>query len=98
MRLNFCLENLWKTGENKGSNPIVLNTFHRTQRDLIRTVEKPSIYPQIFPLYPLAPGPNRAQTGLRKELKTKDLGVRLALYPQTVFAYNTKTNYYFLSN
>lgn len=95
MRLNFCLDNLWRTGENMGSKSPLLNTFHKAVGGRNRTVEKLSFYPQTFPLYPLAPGPNRAQTGLRKGLKTRDLGDRLTLSPQTFFDYNTKTNSYF---
>jgi len=96
--LTFCLENLWITWHSKGIKTLLLNTFHARQRVQIRTVEKASFSPQAFPLYPLTPGPNRAQTGFRKGLKTKVLGRPLALYPQTLFVYNTKTNNYFLSN
>jgi len=74
------------------------NTFHKLSREQIRPVEKPYFSPQIIPLYPLASGPNRAQTGVPKTPKSKDLGTRISLSPQTLFDYNTKTNSYFLSN
>lgn len=98
MRLNFCLENLWITRHGKGIKTLLLNTFHGHRGVQIRTVEKAPFSPQTFPLYPLAPGPNRAQTGFRKGLKTMVLGNPPGLYPQTFFVYNTKTNNYFLSN
>ena len=76
----------------------LLHTFHNLPGEQKRTVDKPRFSPQIIPLYPLTPGPNRAQTGFPKGLKINGLRSRLSLSPQTFFDYNTKTNYYFLDN
>jgi len=81
-----------------GKNSTLLHTFHSRNGEQIRTVEKVSFSPQILPLYPLAPGPNRPQTGFCKYLKISDLRLPPSLSPQTAFDYNTKTNFYFLIN
>ena len=81
-----------------GMESLLLNTFHNLPGDQNRTVDKVLFSPQIFPSYPLTAGPNRAQTGFRKGLKTNRLRTLLNLSPQTFFDYNTKTNYLFLDN